>query len=170
MGWISQCSQRKWSSPTRPGRHRVSCVQHYHSHPAQDGTSHVASPRRAKLDSAMSAEKQMVQITGDLCVYFACKSEREHGRVLRALSEFRPLLENCFEKLIDATPVDQAEQAVEQSDSCPTTKTRAKPKNRTVLGTRNVNGSEPPQMKMEGLGAAVAARAASRRAALAALP
>ena len=122
------------------------------------------------MDSAMSAEKQMVQITRDLCVYFACKSEREHGRVLRALSDFRPLLETCFKKATDATSADQAAQAVEQSDSRPTTKTRAKSNTRTVLGTKNVNGSEPPQMKMEGLGAAVAARAASRRAALAGLP
>jgi hypothetical protein len=119
----------------------------------------------------MSAEQQMLRATHDLSVYFACKSEREHGRVLSALSDFRPLVETCLKKAAEAVATDRTGAVTEQSGA-PAGKTRAKPASRAALGVRNVNanGPQPPQMDMEGLGAAVAARAASRRAALAALP
>lgn len=114
----------------------------------------------------------MLRATRDLCVYFACKSEQEHGRVLRALSDFRPLVETCLKKATETASADQPAVLTKQSDAGPKVKTRAKGNTRTALGARNVNadGSTPPQVSMEGLGAAVAARAASRRAALAALP
>ena len=111
----------------------------------------------------------MLRTARDLSVYFACKSDREHGRVLSALSDLRPLLDTYLKKATEATSTDQA-AVTEQSDDRPG-KTRGKADTRKALSARNVNasGSAAPQM-MEGLGAAVAARAASRRAALAALP
>ena len=113
----------------------------------------------------------MLRTARDLCTYFACKTDREHGRVLSALSDFRPLLETGLKKATEASSVTQEEAGTEQSSARPASKMRTKAATRTALGTRSVNESGPgaPQM-MEGLGAAVAARAASRRAALAALP
>jgi hypothetical protein len=113
----------------------------------------------------------MLRTTSDLSVYFACKSDKEHGRVLSALSDFRPLVETCLKKATEAASTDSQAAAKEQSGDRIIGKTRAKAGTRKALGARNVNasGSAAPQM-MEGLGAAVAARAASRRAALAALP
>eukprot|EP01043_Picozoa_sp_COSAG02_P019846 COSAG02_NODE_967_length_15586_cov_9.185704_2_plen_109_part_00 len=108
----------------------------------------------------------MLRTTRDLSVYFACKSDREHGRVLSALSDFRPLVETCLKKATEAPSTTHQAAATEQSGAG-----AGKAHARKALGARNVNvdGSAAPQM-MEGLGAAVAARAASRRAALAALP
>ena len=128
------------------------------------------SPCRETLETATTAEQQMLRTTRDLSVYFACKSDREHGRVLSALSDFRPLVETCLKKATEASPTRHQGAATEQTGAA-AGKTQAKPDARKALGARNVNvnGSAAPQM-MEGLGAAVAARAASRRAALAALP
>jgi hypothetical protein len=137
---------------------------------------------RSKLNAALLSEQQMLQKTRELSAYFACKSEREHSRVLRTLQDFRPMVETCLKKAATAAsaPVDQgaaegqtaAGQKVRPRGA--RVRTKGDISSRKALGARNVNGNDQAQpaqqMMMEGLGAAVAARAASRRAALAALP
>jgi hypothetical protein len=121
----------------------------------------------ARLAAASNTQKEMLALTKELCVYFACKSGCEHSRVLGALRDFKPMLQAGIKSA-------QVSSAPEQS---PAKNTRSRAK--TSVGSRKALGEWSSNnamaipgngIGMEGLGAAVAARAASRRSALAGLP
>ena len=127
----------------------------------------------ARLTAADNTQKEMLGLTSGLSVYFACKSGREHTRVLSALRDFKPMLQEGVKKAqVAAAPVVPVES--------PAKNTRSRTKTgglgaRTAFGQRSVNNvTAGPGVGglagMEGLGAAVAARAANRRSALAGLP
>lgn len=122
----------------------------------------------------------MLGLAKDLAAYFACKSGREHTRVLSALRDFKPMLQAGIAAAGAKSVKAAAAQVAAAPDQSPAknTRSRAKPAvgpARMALGQRSANNATLGPAGgmaggMEGLGAAVAARAASRRSALAGLP